>query len=933
MTITDDGPKTAPKEAGTEIETEPTTSSPHSAETNRRRSATQIHVTKRDGTKVLYNADRINRALERAAEGLPDPISMVTQVASELEITLFDGITTEQLDEAAIAAAVQNVKDDPDFDVIASRLLRKVIAKRVLGPYETDLELALLHRARFPGYIRDAVEDGILDARLETYFDLDELAAAIDPTRDDLLRYIGTVTMHNRYMVDGKDHKALEVPQYFWMRVAMGLTLNEENPTQAAIEIYDKISTLDYLPAGSTLANAGTSHPQLSNCFVMQMEDDIGHIAKTVGDVMWLTKGTGGIGLSVTQLRSEGSPIHSNNTTSTGPIPFMHTIDSTLRAVSRGGKKFGALCFYMENWHLDFPQFLDLRQNAGDPYRRTRTANIAVWLSDEFMKRVAANEDWYLFDPADTPDLPELYGKEFSQRYQEYVELAEAGKMRTYKKIGAREQWKSMLVMLQGSSHPWLTWKDSINLRALNNNTGTIHLSNLCTEITLPQDRDNIAVCNLASVNLSTHLKDDDGVLDFDWDRLKESVKQSVRGLDNLVDITRAAVNEADHANEQNRAVGLGIMGFTDVVEKMGFGYESDQAYDLIDTVTEFISYHAIDTSADLAQQRGSYPNFEGSEWSKGLVPFDTLDRQEQDRGLGVKVNRTMRQDWASLRKKVAKGMRNATLMAIAPTASIGLVAGTTPGLDPQFAQIFSRSTSSGKFLEVNRNLVKDLQELGLWEDVREDLLVAQGDVDQIDAIPDEIKAKYRTSFQVSPYAFIEVASRAQKWIDQAISRNIYLASRDIDEMSKLYQAAWEYGVKTTYYLHVKPRHGAEQSTTRVNKAKAINSKASSNGSAGAGRRGFGFARAASKPAAAESTTTETSAPVGKNEKAEKNGQVQEAGKAPGSTAPTDHKATPDVEAPAEETASEIEELDVEVIGDVACPIDPQERNECDSCQ
>src|SRR5690625_3764338 len=581
MTITQDAP--------------PTSLSPAS---------TRIHVTKRDGTRIPYNADRINRALERAAEGLPDPISKVTQVASELEITLFDGITTEQLDEAAIAAAIQNVKDDPDFDVIASRLLRKVIAKRVLGPYETDLELHLLHRARFPGYVRDAVEDGILDRRLAELFDLDELAAALDPSRDDLLRYIGTVTMHNRYMIDGTDHRTLEVPQYFWMRVAMGLTLNEADPTAAAIDIYNKISTLDYLPAGSTLANAGTSHPQLSNCFVMQMEDDIGHIAKTVRDVMWITKGTGGIGLSVTKLRSEGSPIRSNNTKSTGPIPFMHTIDSTLRAVSRGGKKFGALCFYMENWHLDFDQFLDLRQNSGDPYRRTRTADTAVWISDEFMRRVEADDDWYLFDPLEVEDLPELYGAAFSKRYNEYVARAEAGEMRAYRKVRAREQYRAMLVSLQTTSHPWLTWKDTINTRALNDNTGTIHLSNLCTEICLPQDRDNTAVCNLASVNLSRHLLGDRADLRVDWERLAESTRLAVRQLDNLVDITLSSVPESERSNELNRAVGLGVMGFTDVVERLGYGYESERAYALIDEVMEYISWHAIDASADLARER-----------------------------------------------------------------------------------------------------------------------------------------------------------------------------------------------------------------------------------------------------------------------------------------------------------------------------------------
>ncbi|TWP37968.1 ribonucleoside-diphosphate reductase subunit alpha [Leekyejoonella antrihumi] len=790
-----------------------------------------IHVTKRDGTREPYDADRINRAIERAAEGLPDAIAMTMQIASELEITLFDGITTEQMDQAAIQVAVQNVKDDPAFDTVASRLLLKTIYKQVLGDFETQTELALLHQARFPGYIREAVEDGLFEPRLASAYNLERLAAALDHHKDEALRYIGIVTLRNRYIATDAHKNAIEVPAYFWMRVAMGLSVNEKDPTQAAIGFYRKMADLDYLAAGSTLVNAGTITPQLSNCFVMQMDDDIEHIAKSMRDVMWLTKGTGGIGLSVTKMRAEGSPIRSNNTTSTGPIPFMHTIDSILRAVSRGGKKFGALCFYMENWHLDFPQFLDLRQNAGDPYRRTRTANIAVWISDEFMKRVAADQPWFLFDPQETPDLVELTGDDFSRRYAEYVALAEAGKMRDYKKIRAREQYKAILVSLQTMSHPWLTWKDTINLRALNDNTGTIHLSNLCTEITLPQDRDNVSVCNLASINLSRHLVDGH----WDWDRLAESARLAVRQLDALIDITRSSVPESEHSNDQNRAIGLGVMGFTDVVERLGLSYESEEAYDLIDQLVEFISWHAIDASADLAQERGSYPNFAGSGWSKGMVPIDTLDVLEQRRGTPVEVDRTTRLDWDALRTKVSGGMRNATLMAIAPTASIGLVAGTTPGLDPQFSQLFSRTTSSGKFLEVNRNLVAALQEHGLWEDVREDLLRSQGDLTNVADVPDELREIYQTSFQLSPYAYLHVAARAQKWIDQAISRNVYLETRDLGEMADIYSAAWRMGVKTTYYLHVKPRHQAEQSTVKVNKAKASGRTAG----------GFGFARRA----------------------------------------------------------------------------------------
>ncbi|WP_129668883.1 ribonucleoside-diphosphate reductase subunit alpha [Phytoactinopolyspora endophytica] len=858
-----------------------------------------ITVAKRDGSVEPYDGYKIARAIETASTGLDDQVTRAAQLQSELEITLFDGISTEQLDEAVIQVALQNVKEDPAYDTVAARLLLKTMYKRVLGGCERADDLLPLHRSRFPTFIRRAVADEMLDVRLSTDFDLDRLAAALEPARDDLLRYIGLVTMRNRYMVSGPDGDQREVPQFFWMRTAMGLALNERDATSSAIAFYEKMSRLEYLAAGSTLVNAGTAYSQLSNCFVMEMDDDIEHIAKSVRDVMWLTKGTGGIGLSVTKLRAESSPIRSNNTTSTGPIPFMHTIDSTLRAVSRGGKKFGALCFYMENWHLDFPQFLDLRQNSGDPYRRTRTANTAVWISDEFMRRVAEDDDWYLFDPLETSDLTELYGADFSRRYAEYVALAEAGELRAFRKVKAREQFKTILICLQTTSHPWLTWKDTVNNRALNNNTGTIHLSNLCTEICLPQDRDNIAVCNLASVNLARHLVEpargerpgrerpaDKIATGIDWGRLRESVRLAVRQLDNLVDITISSVPESERSNDLNRAVGLGVMGFTEVVERLGWSYESEQAHSLVDELMEFISWHAIDASADLARERGAYPNFDGSRWSAGLVPIDTLDIAEEQRGIPVTVPRTVRLDWDALRAKVRGGIRNATLMAIAPTASIGLIAGTTPGLDPQFSQIFSRTTSSGKFLEVNRNLVADLKSRGLWTAVREDLLRVQGDLLRLPSVPDEVKSVYKTSFQLSPYAFVEVAARAQKWVDQAISRNMYLETRDVDDMVDIYSTAWSKGVKTTYYLHMKPRHTAEQSTVRVNKAavptdddaervRASSAMATvSSGTTGehvsaVGRRGFGFAQL----------------PAG----------VQGA--------------------------------------DIACPVDPQERFECDSCQ
>ena len=796
-------------------------------------SSFNIKVVKRDGTSEAFDANKINMELIAAAEGLPDQISKVAQISSEVQLTLFDGITTEQLNESIINTALQNIKDDPDYDVIASRLLLKTIYKSVLGDYKDSADLKKIHEIKFPEYLKEGIKLGLLDKRMSgDIFDIPRLAAAIDPKKDELSKYIGVITNKNRYALRNSKGDALEVPQYTHMRIAMGLSYNAKNPTESALDFYNHMSNLDYLPGGSTRVNAGGTQPQLSNCFLMNVDDDMESIAKAVRDTMWIAKGTGGIGIGFTKLRSASSPVKTTNTESTGPIPFIKMIDTALFAVSRKGKKAGAAAIYMENWHLNFPQFIDLRQNSGDPYLRTRFANTAVFISDEFMKRVEQDEDWYLFDPAETSDLTELYGKEFSERYKEYIKLAEAGKLREFEKTSARQQFKQILTSLQATSHPWLTWKDTINVRALNNNTGTIHLSNLCTEITLPQDKDNIAVCNLVSINLSRHLNGNE----WDWRRLEDSVRSAIRQLDNLIDITKLSVPEAMHANKQTRALGLGVMGFTDVLERLRLAYDSEESYELIDKLTEFISYHAIDESANLAQEFGSYPAFEGSGWSRGILPIDTIDILEKNRDIDVKISRNSSLDWDKLRSKVKKGMRNATVMAIAPTANIGHIAGTTPGLDPRFTQIFSRSTLNGKFLEVNPNLVRELKDRSLWNEVKDELLINQGDIQNIEAIPDEIKSVYKTSFQILPYAFIEVAARAQKWVDQAISRNMYLETRDIDEYVKIYSEAWRRGLKTTYYLHVKPRHQSEQTTVKSDKSAKIRQQDSR-------KVGFGFAR------------------------------------------------------------------------------------------
>ncbi|PIR37957.1 MAG: ribonucleoside-diphosphate reductase subunit alpha [Candidatus Zambryskibacteria bacterium CG10_big_fil_rev_8_21_14_0_10_42_12] len=788
-----------------------------------------ITITKRDGTREPFNADRINRSIERACRGLTDPVSMVTQIASETQLTLYDGMTTEEMDRATIDAAVQNISHDIEYDKVATRLLLKTIYRKVIGDYDLDsnLDLRQKHRDRFAPHVEQWVEEGLLDPRMRDKFDLNVLADTLDIDRDNIFVYAGLSTLSDRYSLKNRDGSIGETPQYFFMRVAMGLSYNEENPTEMAKKFYNKLSRHEYIAGGSTNVGAGTNNPALANCFLIQVEDDMAHIAKSVSDVMIISKATGGIGVSVTKLRATGSVLSSTNTKSSGPTPFAKIMDTAIRAIVRGGKKMGALCFYMENWHYDFPEFIDWKHNAGDDYMRMRTANTAAYISDEFMKRVHQGDTWYLFDPKEVADLIELYGSAFSKRYQEYCEKAERGEMKMWKKMPARELFRKMLISLQTTSHPWLTWKDTVNLRALNNNTGTIHMSNLCTEICLPQDKDNIAVCNLASINLAAHITH----REINWPRLEETVRTAVRHLDNLIDINALPIKEASNSDVNNRAVGLGVMGFTDTLEQLGMAYDSEHAWDFADRIFEFISYMAIDESANLAKVRGSYKNYEGSGWSKGMVPIDTLEHLEADRKVVVSVAKDSKHkglDWNVLRAKVKSGMRNATLMAVAPNANIGLVAGTTPGMDPRFAQIFSRNKFSGKYVDINHNLVKDLKNLGIWDTVRDQVLANRGDISEIDEIPHHIRDVYKTSFGTSPYAFIEVAARANKWIDQAISRNMYLETRDIDETMKIYSTAWGKGLKTTYYLHMKPRHSAEQSTIKVNKGENI------------GRIGFG---------------------------------------------------------------------------------------------
>lgn len=911
-----------------------------------------IFVTKTDGTRVPHNADRVNRSIERACAGLEDPISMVTQIATETSLTLYNGITTDELDYATINAAVQNIKEDIKYDKVATRLLLKTVYRRVIGEYdkENPADLNKKHREFFVEYINQGVAANRLHPDMQSKFDLNELANALNIERDELFVYAGLDGLVNRYFLKDTKKQPLETPQYFFMRIAMGLSYHEKNPTEYAKKFYEKMSRHQYIAGGSTNLGSGTTKAALSNCYLMEIHDDMSHIAKSVSDVLMLSKGSGGIGASITKLRATGSPLKSSfGGSSSGPTPFAKIIDTAIRAVQRGGKKVGALCFYMENWHYDFPEFLDWKHNAGDDYMRMRTANTAAYLSDEFMKRVEANQDWYMFDPADTADLNELYGDAFSKRYAQYIEMAEKGQIKMFKKVPAAEQYRQILTSLQSTSHPWLVWKDTINNRALNNNTGTIHMSNLCTEICLPQDRDNVAVCNLASLNLAAHIKNKE----VQWGRLEESVRLAIRQLDNLIDINVLPIAEAARSDKANRAVGLGVMGFADTIEQLGMAYDSEHAWDFADRIFEFVSYMAIDESANLAQERGSYPNFAGSEWSKGHVPIDTLKKLGDVRGIPVTVDGQSKHrglNWELLRQKVQKGMRNATLMAVAPNANIGLVVGTTPGIDARFAQVFSRNKISGKYMDINHNLVKDLKNMGIWEKVKEAIIENQGDIANIPGIPQHIKDVYKTAFTTSPYAYVEVAARAQKWVDQALSRNMYLETRDIDETMEVYTTAWKKGLKSTYYLHMKPRHTAEQSTVKVNKAEKL------------GRRGFAAVASTKQEtsdvvevkAPIESPiliprveTVKVAAPV--YERVEMRQEVHEAAtiqpSMPLMSSIPEPVPTPSIPStPPTPAPTPVEDMMAKLASNPnfniqvkakpkVCPVDPAERAQCDSCQ
>ena len=669
-------------------------------------------------------------------------------------------------------------------------------------------------------YIDKGIELDILNPELKT-FDLKEIGQAIDYTRDNQFTYLGLQTLYDRYFIHSDD-TTYELPQVFFMRVAMGLAMEEENREERAIEFYNLISSFDYMSSTPTLFNSGTVRPQLSSCYLSTVPDDLKGIFTAYQDMALLSKWAGGLGYDWTPVRSLGSYIKGTNGKSQGVVPFLKVANDTAVAVNQGGKRKGAMCSYLETWHMDIEEFLELRKNTGDDRRRTHDMNTANWVPDLFMKRVQNDEDWSLFSPGETPDLHDLVGKEFEERYVEYEKLGEKGGLRQFKKIKAKELWRKMLTMLFETGHPWITFKDSCNLRSPQQHEGVIHSSNLCTEITLnTKASEEIAVCNLGSVNLKQHMKD--GKLDKE--KIKQTVTTAIRMLDNVININYYSVETSENSNMKHRPIGLGLMGFQDTLYMQNISYNSQEAVDFADKSMELISYYAINASTDLAKERGTYKTYEGSLWSQGVFPKDSIKILKENRGEEyIKVDETETLVWEELRSKVKKqGMRNSNVMAIAPTATISNITGVTQSIEPTYQNLYVKSNLSGEFTIINPHLVEKLKKLELWDDVMiNDLKYYEGSLAQIGRIPDEVKSLFVTAFEVEPRYIVESASRRQKWIDQAQSLNLYIANASGKKLDVTYRMAWLLGLKTTYYLRSLAATTTEKSTVKQGALNAV---------------------------------------------------------------------------------------------------------------
>lgn len=773
-----------------------------------------LHVTYPDGTKSSLNTYKIKTKLANACadfKDLCDPQELIEEMLRHL----YDGVLLKELNESAIFSARSKIEQEPAYNYVAARLLLQDIYDEVFEKECFPAQIADLHVSNFQHYIRKGVMAKRLSPELFG-FDLVKLAEHLDASRDKLFTYIGVQTLYDRYLIHVNGQR-IETPQYFWMRVSMGLALNEkENREEWVIKFYNVLSRFQFISSTPTLFNAGSLHPQLSSCYLSTVKDDLEHIFKVVADNASLSKWSGGIGNDWSNIRATGAVIHGTNGLTQGVVPFLKVANDTAVAVNQGGKRKGAVCAYLETWHLDIEDFIELRKNTGDERRRTHDMNTANWIPDLFMKRAKEQGVWTLFNPSDTPDLHDLYGAEFEKRYCEYERLAQEGKIKLFKTIPAIDLWRKMITMLFETGHPWITFKDPSNIRSPQSHVGVVHSSNLCTEILLNTSEYETAVCNLGSVNLSAHVK---GVF-LDEELLAQTVRTAMRMLDNVIDINFYPTKEARESNLRHRPVGLGMMGFQDALYQFRISYDSHEAVEFADASMEMVSYYAILASTELAKERGVYSSYRGSKWNQGILPIDSITLLEKERKGYLTMDRTVRLDWDVVREAIREhGMRNSNTMAIAPTATIAHISGLSQSIEPTFSLLYVKSNLSGEFAVLNEWLVKDLKQRGLWDrEMLDELKYYDGSVQEIERFPEDLKSLYKTAFEIEPKWLIECASRRQKWIDMGQSLNLYVQDPDGRKLSEMYFLAWERGLKTTYYLRSRSATQVEKSTLDINR-------------------------------------------------------------------------------------------------------------------
>ena len=773
-----------------------------------------INVTINGGHRPLDVA-ALSTLIEAACDGLGEYVSPKQILEATLR-DLYDGVPQEEVFKAATMAARALIEKDPAYTKVSSRLLMHSIRKEILGEEVMPSDMATRYADYFPGYIKRGIEAELLDERMAQY-DLKKLGQALNADRDNQFTYLGLQTLYDRYFIH-IDEQRIELPQAFYMRVAMGLALNEVEREARAIQFYNVLSTFDFMSSTPTLFNSGTRRSQLSSCYLTTVADDLDGIYEALKENALLSKFAGGLGNDWTPVRALGSYIKGTNGKSQGVVPFLKVVNDTAVAVNQGGKRKGAVCAYLETWHLDIEEFLELRKNTGDDRRRTHDMNTANWIPDLFMRRVMEAGDWTLFSPSNCPDLHDKFGKEFEIAYTGYEAKAARGEMKLFKKVPALTLWRKMLSMLFETGHPWITFKDPCNIRSPQNHVGVVHSSNLCTEITLNTNESEIAVCNLGSVNLVNHMKDDGkGGRVLDHDKLRNTISTAMRMLDNVIDINYYAVKKARDSNLKHRPVGLGIMGFQDCLHEIRVPYASNAAVVFADTSMEAVCYYAYWASTEPAQERGRYSSYKGSLWDRGILPQDSLNLLREERGGYVEVDMSSTMDWDSLRSRIQQhGMRNSNCIAIAPTATISNIIGVSACIEPTFQNLFVKSNLSGEFTVVNDYLVRDLKSRGLWDEVMvADIKYFDGSLGKIDRIPQDLRELYATAFEVDTSWIIEAASRRQKWIDQAQSLNIYMAGASGKKLDDTYKLAWLRGLKTTYYLRTLSASSAEKSTGR----------------------------------------------------------------------------------------------------------------------